>query len=148
MVIGNIELNTSADWDTWFSFVKISAAGSGIWDLVDPAKDPEPEHPDRPKTPTFERPPENSEINREALELYKMQVKIYPIHYEAYDRKKRAVGNLMKLILDTVALQHITSCIQVADPKPWSMLRALQARLAPMDEAKRVEIATKYHKLI
>ena len=76
-----------------------------------------------------------------------MQVQVYNIQLQQYDRQRKAFTELMDFIYDTIALQNIIY-IQSEDPNPWSILRALKARLAPTDEARSDEIEAQYQRLI
>lgn len=141
-----IVLSKTADWDSWFSFVKTKATIGGIWELVDPSKPTIPSHQQLPVPPTFQAPTDPLEINQQACYLFEIQILEYKLQLEGYDRQQKAFSELIIFIHDTISVQNAVY-IQKEDPNPWSMLRALKARLAPTDTVRSMDIEAKYHKL-
>lgn len=45
-------LDTSKDWDNWFSIIKVKAERASIWELIDPTVDTTPLLPSKPIWPT------------------------------------------------------------------------------------------------
>lgn len=127
--------------------MKTKAIYSGIWDLVDPANEIEPEHLDFPIAPSYVVPTHPTQTDRDALELFKIQTEGYKIRLEQYDRQQKAFGELVDFIHDTIAPQYFI-LIQYESPSPWSILRALKAGLALPDYSKPFEIEAQYQRLL
>ena len=139
-------LAKSADWDPWISFVQSRAINSRIWDLVNPDLPDKPQRLQPPLVPTFIIPPAGTPLNKDTLEIYKIQNSLYQTQLAEFERQQRAFGDLISFIQETVAA-HVVTYFQKEDPHPWSILRALKLRLAPSDDARNLEIEQRYHRL-
>ena len=142
-----VSLSKQADWETWLSFIQTKATRSGIWDLINPslatkaAEFPEPVKPSPPL------PEPGQQVDKNAVETYKLLTADYKLDLDEYDRQQRALTEITNFIHETVSVQTATF-IKKADTHPWSQLRALKARLAPTDSARSVEVINKHHRLV
>lgn len=139
-------LSKTADWDPWISFVRNRAKASRIWDLVDPTLTERPQQLELPEEPIYTIPAAGTPLNRDTLEIYKVQNSLYKMQLAAYERQEKAFGDLTAFIQDTIAANNVIF-IQKEDSHPWNILRALKNRLAPSDEARSLAVEQKYHKL-
>lgn len=89
--------------------------------------------------PTFVLPEAGIPLNKDALEPYKLQNSLYKTQLGEYERQKRAFGDLISFIQDTISAHNVTF-IQEAEPYPWDTLRALKNGLAPSDHARSLEV--------
>ena len=139
-------LAKTADWDPWIFFVRNRAKSSRIWDLVDPNLTERPQQLQPPMVPTFVIPPAGTPLNKDTLEIYKVQNSLYKTQLAEYERQEKAFGDLIAFIQDTIAAHNVIF-IQKEDSHPWNILRALKNRLVPSDEVRSLAIEQKYHKL-
>lgn len=141
-----IVLAKPADWDVWISLVRCRAWNNDIWHLVNPDLVEKPHPLSRPVVPTFVLPQAGTPLEQDAVELYKLQVSLYKIQLGEFNRQKRAFGELVSFIQETISAYNST-LIREVEFDPWDMLRALKNRLAPSDHARSLEVERNYHKL-
>ena len=141
-----VVLTKPADWDDWISLIRSRAINNDIWHLVNPELPEKPQTLPEQEVPSFILPPAGQPIDRDALELYKIQNSLYKTQLGKYECQKKAFGDLISFIQETTSAQNIT-LIQKVEPYPWDLLRALKNRLAPSDEARSLEVEQSYHKL-
>ena len=141
-----VVLAKPADWDDWISLIRSRAINNDIWHLVNPELPEKPQTLPEQEVPSFILPPAGQPIDRDALELYKIQNSLYKTQLGKYECQKKAFGDLISFIQETTSAQNIT-LIQKVEPYPWDLLRALKNRLAPSDEARSLEVEQSYHKL-
>ncbi|EKG09419.1 Integrase catalytic core, partial [Macrophomina phaseolina MS6] len=63
-----------------------------------------------------------------------------------YDRRQKALAELTTYIQESISTTNL-SFITSEEPHPWNILRALQKRLAPTDQARLLELEHQYHQL-
>lgn len=147
----DLELISSKDWDLWFSVVKSKAVAYHIWDLIDPSKNEKPKNLEEPEAPTepslITAPLSSSEEIAKAIELYGEATEDYTISYEEYDHQQQYLVKIIDFIYDTVSTSNF-AFLQGIEAHPWDLLRALQAKLAPSDQARSLELQRLYKKLV
>lgn len=86
-------------------------------------------------------------FDRDASENYKINSLIFRNKLVAYENQQQGIIHLITFIQETITAQNAIY-IQYVEPHPWDQLRALQARLAPTDTARLMDIEARYEKLI
>ena len=89
---------------------------------------------------------DSEEINFQTYEKYKAKQDIYKARLNAYKKQNEAFKQLVKHIQSTICAE---AAIFFADEKayPYNLLRILKLRYAPNDQAKKIQIETKYRTL-
>ena len=134
-------LSNSADWDTWIIYIRIRAASSRIWPLIDPSspvKKPHLVEPPAPVKPT--------QATDETSYQYKIDCAEYKLLLLEYKEQQAAFRGIIDYILDTILPANIIY-IQNVEVHPYVVLVALKERLAPSDEARSLSIEREYRKL-
>ena len=146
MATRKIVLAKPADWETWISFLKTKATNLGVWELVNPDLTEKPAAKERPAKPIFEPPQDAAQIDNNAFNLFKIQSAVYKLNLDEYEREQKAFTDITNFIHDTLAIQ-VAAFTKGADADPWSQLRALKLKLAPTDQARKMEVERLYHRL-
>ena len=112
-----ITLAKPADWDDWISLVQSRAQNNDIWHLINPDFTKRPQSLPILVIPTFVIPAAGTPLNKFALELYKLQNSLYKTQLREYEWQKKAFGDLILFIQDTISAHNITF-IQKVEPYP------------------------------
>lgn len=146
VITRKIVLGKSADWDMWFHYVKQRAINNFIWELVDPSKDIKPAVLVAPVKPTVTIPTGPEKLGSDAYEIFRIRQQIYKDEVAEYKDQHKALADLVAFIQETVAVQY-SPYISKAEPHPWDLLRSLKSRLAPSDQARKLEVLRRYQAL-
>ena len=111
--------------------------------MVNPDLRDKPQRLQPPLVPTFIIPPAGTPLDKDTLEIDKVQNSLYQTQLAEFERQQRAFGDLISFIQETVAA-HVVTYFQKEDSHPWSILGALKLRLAPSDDARKLEIEQRY----
>ena len=138
-----IRLQKPADWTVWLFFVRMIAEKNDIWKLIDPSFSEKPGNINKPVASEFD---DSGKINLQAYEKYKAKQGIYKTRLNVYKKQNEAFKQLMKHIQSTICAE---AAIFLADEKahPYNLLKTLKLRYAPNDQAKKIQIETKYRTL-
>ena len=139
-------LSKPVDWETWISFVETKATRSEVWDLINPSFTIKPSEIPKPSKPVLPVPAQNQPLDKDLVEIFKLQTAAYRNDLDEYDRQQRALTDIINFIHESISVQTALH-IRKVDSHPWSQLRALKAALAPTDQARSLEIEKQYHKL-
>ena len=142
-------LDTPKDWESWLVIVKTMAEGSDVWKFINPELDTTPDVPPRPSKPNTQ------DINATAIslvdlslgdrELYKLMLADYKEDHQINKQIRDALQRILDHIATSVAqdnLYIIRDCSTV-----HNMLVELKGRLAPTNQARKLDIIDKYQKL-
>jgi len=147
----SVILSRPTDWDEWIEIVKTKAMGNKIWEYVDPStlKDNlsilnEPTIPRagdvNPQKPTVDK------LDANELEELKLLRYDYKRQIAAYERKDAALGSLRSFIQETISRAYLPYTFKC--DTPYDMLTALKTRVAPTDQARKMELIKRYRKLV
>jgi len=147
----SVILSGPTDWDEWIEIVKTKAMGNKIWEYVDPStlKDNlsilnEPTIPRagdvNPQKPTVDK------LDANELEELKLLRYDYKRQIAAYERKDAALGSLRSFIQETISRAYLPYTFKC--DTPYDMLTALKTRVAPTDQARKMELIKRYRKLV
>ncbi|EKG08999.1 Integrase catalytic core, partial [Macrophomina phaseolina MS6] len=143
-----IVLSSSVQWDAWYILIKNRATTADIWEFVDPEQNEKPTQPTEPIIPPFPPNAEGSDLpTAEAMTAFNARMNVFNAKSRKYLDQKRALTDLNTLIHDTVAIHLQTYFQTVNDTHPWALIRALKLRLAPTDEARLLELETRFQEL-
>ncbi len=143
---GDLKLVTSRHWDSWLFFIKIKAYC--IWELIDPSKNEKPKNLEEPEEPLLITDPlSSSDEIAFAIKLHEIAMEDYTDSYDDYSHQQQSLIKIIDLIYDTVSTSN-NAFLQGIEAHPWDLLRALQAKLAPSDRARSVELKRLYKKLV
>ena len=143
-------LSNPSDWDEWLEIIKTKAVGGEVWKFIDPAiaKDELPSltEPTIP-TPQDVNPDKTSlaQLNDDEKEELRFQRLSYKRKIATFDRQKAAMATLRSFIQETVTRTYLTYTFGC--DTPHDMLVALKQRVAPTDQARKIELITQYQKL-
>jgi hypothetical protein len=143
-------LSNPSDWDEWLEIIKTKAVGGEVWEFVDPAtaKDTLPAltEPAIP-IPQNVNPDKTSltQLDADEKEELKFQRLTYKRKIATYDRQKAAMAALRSFIQETITRTYLTYTFNC--DTPHDMLVALKQRVAPTDQAKKIELINQYQKL-
>lgn len=139
-----LKLSSSKDWDPWLSVVRAKATGYSIWDLIDPANDARPTGKREPIEPNLDA--QAGADFTEKLARYKIASSKYKKELQDWKEQKDSMAKIINHIYDTTTVTNL-SFIQTIEVHPWTVLRALKARLAPTDSARSLELEQQYNRL-
>lgn len=139
-----LKLSQSKDWDAWLSVVRAKATGYKIWDLVDPSKSTKPKGKEEPTKPDLDAMEGDNFTEKHAR--YKMHLTDYKRELQEQKEQEEAMAKIISFIYDTTSVTNLTY-IQKVEIHPWDVLRALQARLAPSDSARSLDLEQQYYRL-
>lgn len=131
-----------------------ASPSSKRWDLgscqcrldVNPDLTEKPLSLKKPTEPQFKVLDDDNIFDKVGYEAYRAIRKVYKVKLAENDHQKKAFGDLISFIQDTITAHNITY-IQKEDPHPWNMLGTIKRRLAPNDDARSLEIGQNYYKL-
>ena len=135
-------LSNSSAWDEWLEIIKTKAVGGEIWEFVNPAtaKDTLPALTE-PAIPTPQNVNPNATTFTQLDDDEKEELRIRQFSYKrkiaAYDRQKAAIASLPSYIQETISRTYLTYTFDC--DTPYDMLTALKKRVAPTDQAKKIE---------
>lgn len=139
-------LSKASDWDKWLYLVQSRAKTTRIWDLVDPSKATKPTQLSEPQFPELAEPREGQAITPEAYEAYRSQSVRYRDLFTRFKRQEKALSDLTTYIQSSISIDNLSFIIST-EPHPWNILRALQKRLTPTDQARLIELELQYRQL-
>ena len=145
-----IILSNPSDWDEWLEIIKTKAVGGEVWRFLDPAiakdKIPSLTEPTIP-TPQDVNPDKTSlaQLNDDEKEELRFQRLSYKRKIATFDRQKAAIATLRSFIQETVTRTYLTYTFGC--DTPHDMLVALKQRVAPTDQARKIELISQYQKL-
>jgi hypothetical protein len=138
-------LSKPADWDIWFSFVKAKAINHEVWELINSAI--EAKSVEIPKSTSSIMPVVEPEgLNKNAVELYKLECASYTHRTADYQNQKKTLIDLINYIQKIIIVDNVIY-IRSIDSHSWNQLRALKKRLASTDSTRTMIIETKYRQL-
>ena len=135
-----------ANWDDWTLFIQSRAINNNLWHLVNLDFFEKPQTLLEPKVLTLTLPLAGIIIDKDILEVYKIQNSLYKTQLRKYECQKKVFGDLIFFIQETTSAQNIT-LIQKVKPYSWDLLKALMNKLAPSDKAQSLEVEQSKHKL-
>ena len=91
-------------------------------------------------------PAQNQPLDKDFVEIFKLQTAAYRNDLNEYDRQQRALTDIINFIHESISVQTALH-IRKVDSHSWSQLRTLKAALVPTDQARSLEIEKQYHKL-
>ena len=138
-----IILTAPSDWDEWIEIVKTKAIAGKIWEYVNPATE-------KAYLPVLEEPvfPKPSDVNNakttfaaltadEKEELQALRHE-YKRQTKKFEQRDAAVGNLRIHIQESISRTYLTYTFNC--DTPHDMLTALRQRVAPTDQARKLEL--------
>ncbi|KAG6995781.1 hypothetical protein G7Y79_00042g078860 [Physcia stellaris] len=140
-----LKLSSSKDWDAWLSVVRAKATGYSIWDLIDPSKDTRPTGKFEPVEPNLDAQQGVDFTEKHAR--YKIALSKYKKELQDWKEQKDSMAKIIDHIYSTTTVTNLIF-IQSVEIHPWTVLRALKARLAPTDSARSLELEQEYNRLI
>jgi hypothetical protein len=140
-----VVLSKPADWDIWFSFVKAKAINHEVWELVNPSIEAKSVGIPKP-TPPIMPVVGPGGLNKDAVELYKLECASYTHRTADYQNQKKALIDLINYIQEIITVDNVIY-IRSIDLHSWNQLRALKKRLASTDSARTMIIEAKYRQL-
>ena len=147
--VTSIILDTQADWDEWLSSIYAYAQARDIFHLIDLKKTVQPTHQPRPDMPVIKNEHGNvveiENLLPDQREIYKLRYQQYKDRTAEVDKEKKALQEVIGYIRDTTTRRNLLHVDGLNTP--WSLLKALQKRLAPNDRARKVEVARQYQQL-
>lgn len=151
MASSKIVLTSSSDWRPWLFIIKSLALGGNVWKYIDPdLASPLPE----PTLPTSPEAIEASPVARHTTlaTLTPDERDVFKLLYNEYKEKLSQVKaeiESLKLIRTHLVTSVSKENVVYIESKEGihDMLVALKKRLAPTDEARKLEIIGKYNRL-
>lgn len=146
-----IILTTGCDWRPWLFVVKTMAIGGNVWQYINPDQitvQPEPTRPFLSNTSDASSNASHTtlaSLSSDEREIFKL---IYSQYKEDLAVAKQKIDTLKSIrthLVTSVSKKNIV-CI-VSKDSIHEMLFALKKRLAPTDEARKLEIINKYSRL-
>lgn len=138
-------MSSQKDWDPWIAIVKAKATGYKIWNLINPALEEKPAARLEPTRPILNAMEGDDFVEKNLR--YKYAMTEYKQDLQAYKEEQEAMAKMITHIYDTTASGNLTF-IEKVEVHPWNVLRALKARLAPKDAARRLDLEKRYRHLI
>jgi hypothetical protein len=148
-----IILESPKDWDEWFEVVRNSAQARRILHLIDPELAVQPAQPVRPNEPQYIDVNSTFDLDNQTYanltdsqkDHYKVLMSEYRIRSDQFEKKQRALIEIVELIQNTTA-RNLRPYIRGLDT-PYDILKALKKRLAPTDRVRRLELVKEYNSL-
>jgi hypothetical protein len=138
-------LRKSADWDIWFSFVKIKAINHEVWELINSAIEAKQVEISK-STSSIMLIVESESLNKNAVELYKLECVSYTHRTTDYQNQKKTLIDLINYIQEIIIVDNVIY-IRSIDSHSWNQLWALKKRLASTDSTRTMIIEAKYRQL-
>jgi hypothetical protein len=142
-------LSSPSDWDEWLEIIKTKAVGGEVWKFVDPTevKDKLPLTEPTIPTPQDVNPEKTSlaQLDDDEKEELRFKRFSYKRSIATYDRQKAAIATLRSFIQETISRIYLTYTFDC--DTPYDMLVALKQRVAPTDQARKIELINQYQKL-
>ena len=91
-------------------------------------------------------PANDRDFDMVTYSAFKARKDLYKTDLALYEQQRKSFGDIIGFIQETIAVHNVTF-IQKEEPHPWNHLRALKRRLAPSDDARRLQIEQRYHQL-
>lgn len=89
---------------------------------------------------------DQSPLTKTEEEDLKTRRYLYKQDMSTYDRRSAAVRSLLTTIQESISRTYLTYTLECDTPR--EMLQALKKRVAPTDQARLIELSTKYQKLL
>jgi Reverse transcriptase (RNA-dependent DNA polymerase) len=142
-------LDTPTDWHEWLFFVEKKAHEANIAEHINISTETGPTALKEPTRPSYQDVKEGAtkltELGPVELSMYNILRDEYKTDLSSYEKKRKALIELVDLILSTISRQNLT---YVLDKKtPWEMLTALKLRVAPTDRVRKLELIRQYQEL-
>jgi hypothetical protein len=138
-------LSKSADWNIWFSFVKVKAINHEVWELINSAIEVKSVEISKSSS-SITSVVESENLNKNAVELYKLECVSYTHRIADYQNQKKTLIDLINYIQKIITVDNVIY-IKSIDSHSWNQLRALKKRLASTDSTRTMIIETKYRQL-
>ena len=149
IVAKTVILDTSADWESWLYVIKTMSINDerDTWEFIDLAL---PQEPRLPKRPTM---PEATDLGKQSIadldvderELFKLMYQQYREVLTQVTKTLETITRIRNFIVSTVSAKNIVYIKKTSTV--YQMLVALKKRLAPTDDAKKIQLANQYNKL-
>ena len=144
-----ITLDTPETWKSWLFVIKTMATGARVWEYIDPESLETPQTPIKPIKPTPSDVNEGKttlgELNTAEKETYKLLLADYK---EESIEINRILDNLQAIQSHIVTSITSNNTAYIEDQLTvHEMLVKLKNRLAPTDQARKIEVRRAYHSL-
>jgi hypothetical protein len=135
-------LSKLTDWDIEFSFVKIKAINHEVWKLINLAIEVKLVEIFKSSS-SIMLIVEFKNLNKNAVELYKLECVSYIYRTTDYQNQKKTLINFINYIQKIITVDNVIY-IRSIDSHSWNQLRALKKRQAFTDSTRTIIIKTKY----
>jgi hypothetical protein len=142
-------LDRPKDWQPWLFIVKTMAEGSDVWRYINPEIDTTPAIPPRPIKPTIQQIKAAAtslvDLTVEERDLYKLMLADYKEDQLINKQIRDAIQRILDHIVTTVSKENLYIIEDLS--LVHTMLVELRRRLAPKDQARKLEVIDQYQKL-
>ena len=145
-------LSSPSDWEPWLFIVKTKATGvRDVWKFINPDVDAasKPAIPSLPIEPTAATVNPSkatlSELTTPEQELFKLQYQVYRDQYTETYKLLNQIALIQDHIVTTISTSHIPLISNATST--YDTLVALKKRLAPTDQARKIELSIQYANL-
>lgn len=151
MSSSKIVLTNSSDWRPWLFVIKTMAVSGGVWKYINPDLQTQIPEPTRPVAPS---PAEASSIadhttfatlSSDEREIFKLLYNEYKESLSLARQEMETLKAIRNHLVTSVSKDNIVY-IETKDTI-YDMLVALKKRLAPTDEARKLDVIDKYRRL-
>jgi hypothetical protein len=153
-----VVLDAPSNWIPWLFIVKEMATGNRVWEYINPdiplakALPVEGIEPEMPLSSHVNSDKSLLEFTVAERDIYKLLLEEYRLQLTAYEKRQRdtnkildSLATLRTYIVTSIAKDYISYITE--ENTVHSMLLALKRRLAPTDQARKMEVALAYAKL-
>ena len=149
-ISGKIYLIDQSTWLPWLNIIKAKASRGckqNVWQYIDPSKSSQPTLPSDPVEP---HPRDVMTTARSILDLNSEQFAKFQYLEKRYDTKVNSNKEIIKSIqeIDSYIMESIQfdNELWTRDVEStWALLRALQKRLSPTDQSRKMEVIRAYN---
>jgi hypothetical protein len=111
-------LNKSADWDIWFSFVKVKAINHEVWKLINSAIEIKLVEISKSSS-LIMLVVESENLNKNAVEFYKLECVSYTHKTADYQNQKKTLIDLINYIQKIIIIDNVIY-IRSIDSHSWN----------------------------
>src|ERR1700733_2318078 len=142
-------LDRPKDWQPWLFIVKTMAEGSDVWRYINPEIDTPPVIPPRPIKPTIQQIKAAAtslvDLAVEERDLYKLMLADYKEDQLINKQIRDAIQRILDHMVTTVSKDNLYIIEDLSSVH--TMLIELRRRLAPKNQARKLEVIDQYQKL-
>lgn len=144
-----IVLDTPETWKSWLFVVKTMALGARVWDYIDPESNspqPVPSEPILPEATTVKPTAKDvTNLTAEERDVYKLLLASYKENSIKTAKILDSLQSIQTHIVTSITSNNTTYIEE--ETSIHGILVALKNRLAPTDQARKIEVRRAYQSL-